>query len=134
MEEFEYVIKAAQEYLSDLNTAAISLESYTNKAAPDVFIGFFDEFTNIIEEFNHIGDSSELSKKDLLFINRQKDIFDRFIIELKDKSESDDTIIDEIAEKYKKRNDISLASVWEKRILVYPFIIEEVRKVERANA
>lgn len=134
MKEYEYVLMAIEEYLCHYNTIAICSENYTGINFPNAHEEFFDKFIEILEmykkQFANDDENGSIARCNLRMM--REDDFKSF---MKDVSK-----IDSVNQKYINLEDIVkdfLAGAdeiknfaLEDKLLLYPYIISEIRNRE----
>ena len=137
MKEYEFIVAAIEEELSDRLIALICLEDYGFRSQPDGYRALFDHYGDLHKEYEEciIADcSDELSQERFLEIKRKweaerEEMLTSFMKDLNDDG------INEHKRKYEEQLRKQEVQTLGKRIAIYPYLVSSVCKgIEGSNS
>lgn len=134
MKEYEYMLMAIEEYLCHYNTIAICSENYTGINFPNAHEELFDKFIEILEiyknQFENKDENEYIARCN--FRRMREDDLKSF---MKDVSKIDSVNqkcinLEDIVKGFLANADKIKNCALEDRVLLYPYIISEIRNRE----
>lgn len=136
MKEYEFIVSAIEEVLSDRLIALICLENYGIQSQPEGYMALFDQYATLQKQYKEciIADcSDELSKERYYKFKQQwekerEEMFDSFIRDLNADRDINAEDIAKYKDKYEeilKKEEIQTLG---KRIAMYPYLVSSVCK------
>lgn len=130
MKEYEFIVSAIEEVMSDRLIALICLENYGVQSQPDGYRALFDQYGTLQEQYKEciIADCSEelseerINEFKLKWEKEREEMFKSFIKDLNAEA------VAEYRSKYEKMLSEEEIQTLGKRIAIYPYLVSNVCK------